>query len=103
MNEDRYYLLPIHLLEGFVSRVTGKKIFTFVYRKDRKVSEAQIVNVSMDAEITTLKREFARLLDELRATKDKMEVSAYGVSEFITYLYIRTGQRRDYFRESAEF
>lgn len=103
MTEDKHYILPSFLIEGFASRVVGQKIATFVYRKDQKALETNIINVSADADMTPLETEFARLFDDLRKMKDRMEVSNSRTSELIAFLCMRTGQHRNSFRESSEF
>jgi hypothetical protein len=69
MAGNRQHIFPRFLLKGFASRVAGREVFAWVYRKEAKVFETNIINigveknfygregdVSADAEITNLER-----------------------------------------------
>ncbi|MGA9771417.1 MAG: DUF4238 domain-containing protein [Blastocatellia bacterium] len=116
MAGKRQHIFPRFLLKGFASRISGEEVFTWVYRKEGKVFETNIINVSVeqyfygkqgevtiDAEITELESEFGILLDELRRKNDQTPVSNLKVAELVTHLCIRTKHLRDSFRESSEF
>lgn len=112
----RHHILPRFLLKGFASQINGKKVSTWVYRKNSKPFEASTKDISVekyfygkdgganvDPEITELEIEFAALLTELRGCSSKEEVNDPRVAEFITHLCTRTKHLRDSFRESTEF
>lgn len=44
----RHHILPKFLLKGFASKVDGQEVFTWVYRKEGKVFEANTLNVSVE-------------------------------------------------------
>jgi len=115
MAGDRQHILPRFLLKGLASRVTGREIFTWVYRKEEKVFEANIKNIGVernfygregeltaDAEITNLENEFGILLDKLRAKSDQTEIHDPRVAEFVAHLCVRTRHLRESFLESSE-
>jgi len=116
MAGDRHHILPRFLLKGFASRISGKEVFTWAYRKDGTIFEPNTTKisvekhfygkegeVSVDAEITDLEDEFANLLDELRAREEGIEITGLKIPEFIAHLCIRTKHLRDSFLESSEF
>jgi hypothetical protein len=115
MAGNRQHILPRFLLKGFASRVTGSEVFTWVYRKEANVFEANIINVGVeknfygregevtaDAEITNLENEFAILLDELRRKSDQSQIHDPKLAEFVAHLCVRTRHLRESFRESSE-
>ena len=115
MAGNRHHILPRFLLKGVASRVTGTEVFTWVYRKEEKVFEANIKNIGVernfygregeltaDAEITNLENEFAILLDRLRAKSDQTEIHDPRVAEFVAHLCVRTRHLRESFLESSE-
>jgi len=79
----RHHILARFLLKGFASKVSGDQTFTWVYRKEGKVFESNIINVaveryfygkegelSVDDEITEIEKTFAPLLSSLRIEED---------------------------------
>jgi uncharacterized protein DUF4238 len=104
----RHHILPRFLLKGFASKVVGHEVFTWVYRKEGKVFEANIVNVgvekhfygkegelNVDDEITDVERSFAILLDELRRKDNVYEIRDPKMAEFVGHLSGRTKHLRD--------
>lgn len=116
MEAIRQHVLPRFLLKGFASRIRGGKVFTWVYRKQGKISEHNIKNVgfenyfygkeggtTVDAEITDLEQKYAEPLDGLREMEGEIESFRMAMSDFITHLTIRTKHFRDSVRESSDF
>jgi hypothetical protein len=112
----RQHILPRFLLKGFASRIQGKEIYTWVYARERKPFQTNIINIgvekyfyggdgelSADEVITDFEGEYAPLLDELMAYKETVEISDLRIPNFITHLVIRTKHIRDSFRESTEY
>jgi Protein of unknown function (DUF4238) len=104
----RHHILPRFLLKGFASKVIGQEVFTWVYRKEGKFFEANIVNVdvqkhfygkegelNVDDEITDVERGFAILLDELRRKENAYEIRDSKMAEFVGHLSSRTKHLRD--------
>jgi hypothetical protein len=104
----RHHILPRFLLKGFASKVVGQEVFTWVYRKEGKVFEANIVNVgvekhfygkegelNVDDEITDVERDFAILLDGLRRKDDANEIRDSKIADFVGHLSSRTKHLRD--------
>jgi hypothetical protein len=116
MAGDRQHILPRFLLKGFGSRIEGKEIYTYVYRKGEQPFETNIKNaavgrnfyeikgkISVDEDITKFEGEYAPLLDELRSIPEKKEISDPRIANLITHIVARTKYIRDSFRESSEF
>ena len=112
----RQHILPRFLLKGFASQVQGKKIFTWVYRKDRKAFEASLNRVSVeryfygeagedtaDDKITSLESRYSVIIDDLRKRGDGTEIFDPRLGEIIAHLCIRTKHLRDSLRESSEY
>jgi hypothetical protein len=110
----RHHILPRFLLKGFASKVVGQEVFTWVYRKEGNVFEANIVKVgvekyfygkegelNVDDEITDIERGFAIFLDELRRQSDTCEFSDPKIAEFVGHLSSRTKHFRDSFIEMS--
>lgn len=104
----RHHILPRFLLKGFASKVVGQEVFTWVYRKEGKVFETNIINVgvekhfygkegelNVDDEITDVERGFAILLDELRRKDNAYEIQDPKMAEFVGHLSGRTKHLRD--------
>jgi hypothetical protein len=104
----RHHILPRFLLKGFASKVVGQEVFTWVYRKEGKIFEANIINVgvekhfygkegelNVDDEITDVERGFAILLDELRRNDNAYEIHNPKMAEFVGHLSSRTKHPRD--------
>lgn len=104
----RHHILPRFLLKGFASKVVGRDVFTWVYRKEGKVFEANTVNVSVekhfygkegeanvDDEITDIETGFAILLDQLRRRDDGYEILDLKIADFVGHLSSRTKHLRD--------
>ncbi|MBA3569153.1 MAG: DUF4238 domain-containing protein [Pyrinomonadaceae bacterium] len=107
---------PKFLLKGFASKVDEQEVFTWVYRKEGKVFEANTLNVSVekhfygktgelnvDDEITDIEKRFARLLDALRNEDHTCATLDPNLPEFVGHLSSRTKHLRDSFIDSTEF
>lgn len=116
MAGDRQHILPQLLLKGFASRIKGKEIYTYVYRKGEKPFETNIKNTAVgrnfyeikgglcvDDDITKFEGEYAPLLDDLRKRPGQIEIFDPRVANLITHIVTRTKHIRDSFRESSEF
>lgn len=110
----RHHILPRFLLKGFASKVAGQEVFTWVYRREGKVFETNIVNVgvekhfygkdgerNVDDEITDIERGFAILLDQLRRKESGYEILDPKVADFVGHLSSRTKHLRDSFIETS--
>lgn len=110
----RQHIIPRFLLKGFASKTVGKEVFTWVFRAEGKRFESNIINVgvekyfygkdgddTVDDEITDIEREFAILLDKLRAYDHGMKIVSPKIAEFICHLAIRTKHLRDSLIEST--
>jgi len=112
----RHHILPRFLLRGFASKVIGDQTFTWVYRKEGKVFESNIINVaveryfygkdgelSVDDEITEIEKTFAPLLTSLRREEDGYDIVDPKISEFVGHLTSRTTHLRESFIASTGF
>ena len=116
MAGDRQHILPRFLLKGFASREKRKRLYTWVYSKEREPFETNIINVgvekffyggdgqlNVDDGITDFEAEYAPLLDELREHKGQVEISDPKIANLITHFVVRTKHIRDSYRESIEY
>lgn len=107
MAGHRHHILPRFLLKGFASRKNSNESFVWVYRKNTKPFEGNIVNVSVenhfygrdgetnsDDEITKVEKPYAYLIDKLRDTTNNIESCDPQIAEFIAHLIIRTKNLR---------
>jgi hypothetical protein len=112
----RHHILPRFLLKGFASKVVADQVFTWVYRKNGKVFESNIINVAVeryfygkggelnvDDEITEIENTFAPFLTSLRREEDGYYIVDPKMSEFVGHLTSRTKHLRDSFIESTGF
>src|ERR1051325_10232778 len=112
MSGKRQHILPRFWQNGFASRVQGKKIFTYVYRKGGNHFETTVENVglenyfygkpgeiSADEEITKIEGGYAQLTTQLRNEPDGARVTDLRVPDFVAHLTVRTKQLREFFRE----
>lgn len=108
MSGSRHHVIPKFLLKGFSSKVKGKEIYTWFYRKDKEPFETTIKNisvarnfygkegeVSVDCEITYLESRYAQLIDKLRNQDGLQEIFDPKLPEFIAHLCVRTKHLRD--------
>src|SRR5215207_5356474 len=95
----RHHILPRFLLKGFASKVVADQVFTWVYRKNGKVFESNIINVAVeryfygkggelnvDDEITEIENTFAPFLTSLRREEDGYYIVDPKMSEFVGHL-----------------
>lgn len=114
MNVIRQHFLPRFLLKGFASREKGCEIHTWVYRRDGKVFEANIMKVgtekhfyglsgenTVDAKITEAENEYVQLIEKLRGWEDPRSVDDERIPYFITHLSIRTRSIQESFAQTA--
>lgn len=114
MAGTRHHILPRFLQKGFASKIVGREVFTWVYRKE-KVFEANIINVSVerhfygkegelnvDNEITEIEYDFAKLLDQLRSKDNAYKILNTEIADFVGHLSMRTKHLRDSLIESSD-
>lgn len=111
----RHHILPRFLLKGFASKIAGQEVFTWVYRQEGKIFEANTKNVSVekhfygregelnvDDEITEIEKNFAYLLDKLRSQDNGFEILDTKIADFVGHLSIRTKHLRDSLIETSD-
>lgn len=110
----RQHILPRFLLKGFASRTNKREVYTWVYQKDVKCYETNIINVAVgrkfygeegegtaDGKITDFEGQFAPLLDQMRSLKHGEDVERSEAAEFVSHMEIRTKHIRDSFQNSV--
>lgn len=115
MSGKNQHYIPRFILRGFASKIRGDKVFTWFYRKGHEAVEVPTTSIffekhfygtetdsEVDDQITSLERQYAMLLRQLRETADKTEVSCTQIVELVTHLSIRTKHMRESFQESLE-
>ena len=115
MGGDRQHVLPKFLLKGFSNRTEGNKYYTWVYRKNAKPFETNIINVgvfkgfysqgddsSTDDVITDMEGVFAADLEEIRQFNSSTDLKDTKIAEFTSHLEIRTQHVRNSFHESFD-
>ncbi|HEV2864234.1 MAG TPA: DUF4238 domain-containing protein [Pyrinomonadaceae bacterium] len=121
MAGTRHHILPRFLLKGFASKVISKAnkkddVFVWVFRKEAKPFESNIVNVGVekhfygregelnaDDEMTSIESGFAISLDVLREQGDGYRIVDEKVIEFIVHLTARTKHLRDTIIDTGSF
>lgn len=111
----RQHILPRFLLKGFASRTNKNKVYAWVYQKDGRCYEPNIINIAVgrkfygedgegtaDGKITDFEGQFAPLLDQMRSLKHGEEVDRLEVAEFVSHMEIRTKHIRDSFQKPTE-
>ncbi|MBU2516733.1 MAG: DUF4238 domain-containing protein [Proteobacteria bacterium] len=106
----RQHILPRFLLKGFASRTNKNKVYAWVYQKDGRCYEPNIINIAVgrkfygedgegtaDGKITDFEGQFAPLLDQMRYLKHGEEVDRSEAAEFVSHMEIRTKHIRDSF------
>jgi Protein of unknown function (DUF4238) len=107
MSGKRQHFVPQFLQNGFVSHSNGDEAFTWVYRKNSKPFNANIINVGVegyfysqdgdnqvDDEITNLETRFAALVNSLRAGNTEAISNTEAIAEMISHFEIRTRHLR---------
>lgn len=107
MGGDRQHFLPRFLMKGFASRIDGKKVFVWLYRKDAVAREESTRNVGLkrgfyetgqdtaDPEITAAEGPMGDLVHHLRDLPTGSTVDGAEVSEMVAHLVARTKHIRD--------
>ncbi len=103
MAGERQHIIPRFLQRGFASKIEGKKVFTWFYRKDGSCLELSTRDVflekffykndqgiSVDEEITKIEKGFALMLEEIRKQEHGVELNQHNIPEFIAHMCIRT-------------
>lgn len=110
MAGDRQHFLPRFLMKGFASRVEGKKVFVWLYRKGAAPREESTRNIGLekgfyqtsqdtaDPDITAAEGSMVELVDHLRGLPTGSAADDVGVPEVIAHLVART----KHIRESVE-
>ncbi|MGQ4646574.1 DUF4238 domain-containing protein [Lyngbya aestuarii] len=111
------HFLPQFLQKGFSSRVNGKEIYTWVYRRGTSPFESNIKNIgssryfygnpneelSVDPEITKQETKFANYIEKLRNKSEELELEKSIITEFVTHLIIRTQFIRTSLSQSIDY
>lgn len=109
MAGDRQHFLPRFLMKGFASRLDGRKVFVWLYRKNATPREESTRNIGLkkgfyetdqdtaDPEITAAEGPMGVLVDRLRGLPTGSTVDGMDVSEMVAHLVARTKHIRDSF------
>jgi hypothetical protein len=107
MAGDRQHFLPRFLMKGFASRVDGRKVFVWLYRKDANPREESTRNIGLekgfyetgqdtaDPEITAAEGPMVELVDHLRGLPNGSAADGVGVPEMVAHRVARTKHLRD--------
>ena len=103
-------------MKGFASKVIGKEVFVWHYRKDGKYIEANTRKVGaerefygnpsgvfVDDQITKIEQEHSQIFDRLRAKPTSGRVTDPKFPELIAHLSVRTRFLRQSITDSLEF
>lgn len=115
MSGKRQHFIPRFLQQGFASHTDGEKFFTWVYRKNTKPFNTNLINVGVekffyndqsdsiaDDNITQAEQSYSTLINSLKA-------GAYGqvsnslIPEFIAHLEVRTRHFRENFFNLSDY
>jgi len=115
MSGKRQHFIPRFLQEGFASHVNNDGVFTWLYRKNARPVNTNIVNVGVesffytdgsdtkaDDMITVAEEAFSNLVKELR-TSSPMRLSDPQIPELIAHLEIRTRHLRQSFLQVGDY
>lgn len=117
MAGKRHHIIPRFLQKGFASRIDGKNVFTWFYRKNLEPREFNTLNtfvenyfygkegeLNADVEITNLETsDFSPLLDNLRILEGSVDSFRSQIAGFISNLTVRTKLLRNSFIESSNY
>jgi hypothetical protein len=117
MAGKRQHFIPQFIQSGFASHVSGDEIYTWVYRKDAKPFNTNIMNVGVegyfysqdgdnqvDDEITEAERSrFAVLVNTLRNSTRDVTVDPIEIAELIVHLEARTRHFRQTILNTSEY
>lgn len=115
MSGKRQHFVPRFLQEGFASHANRGEVFTWLYRKNARPINTNIINVGVeglfytdgsdtkaDDLITTAEEIFNNLVKELR-TSSPMRVSDPRIPELIVHLEVRTRHLRQSFLRAGDY
>jgi hypothetical protein len=107
MSGKRQHFVPQFLQNGFISHFNGDEAFTWVYRKNSKPFNTNIINVGvegyfysqdgdnqLDDEITSLETRFDTLTNSLRAGSEEAISDTEAIAEMISHFEVRTRHLR---------
>jgi len=110
----RQHFVPRFLQRGFASHMNKDEVFTWVYRKDAKPFNTNIVNVGveglfysqdgdnqLDDEITEAEDRYGALIDALRNDAEGTTPDADALAELLAHLEVRTRHLRQNFSSTA--
>jgi Protein of unknown function (DUF4238) len=117
MAGKRQHFIPQFIQSGFASHVSGDEIYTWVYRKEAKPFNTNIINVGVegyfysqdgdnqvDEEITEAEMSrFALLINTLRNSKGEVTVDPIEIAELIVHLEVRTRHFRQTILNTIEY
>jgi len=107
MSGKRQHFIPRFLLEGFASHTSGDSVFTWVYRKDSRPFNTNIINIGVegyfytdgndtqaDDMITEAEKTFSSLVQKLRSMPH-MTVNDSQIPNLIAHFEVRTRHLRE--------
>jgi Protein of unknown function (DUF4238) len=117
MAGKRQHFIPQFIQSGFASHVSGDEIYTWVYRKEAKPFNTNIINVGVegyfysqdgdnqvDDEITEAEMSrFALLINTLRNSNGEVTVDPTEIAELIVHLEVRTRSFRQTILNTFEY
>ncbi len=115
MSGIRQHFIPRFLQNGFVSRVVGDQIYTWVFTKDRPTFETNTINSGVskffytekdnsetDDIITDLEKSFYELVQSIRSGS-KVALSDILLPDFFAHMEVRTKHFRSSFHNASEY
>jgi len=115
MQGKRQHVIPRFLLKGFQSKSEGRKIYCWVFPKEGKAYETNIINIAIEKEFYTQKNDavvdkvitnaeqgFSILIKELRKIKNNSSIQDNRVPLFLAHLEIRTRHLRNFILKSGD-
>jgi Protein of unknown function (DUF4238) len=117
MAGKRQHFIPQFIQSGFASHVSGDEVYTWVYRKEAKPFNTNIINVGVegyfysqegdnqvDDEITEAERSrFAVLVNTLRNSTGDVTVDPIEIAELIAHFEVRTRNFRQTILNTSEY
>jgi Protein of unknown function (DUF4238) len=117
MAGKRQHFIPQFIQSGFASHVSGDEVYTWVYRKDAKPFNTNIMNVGvegyfysqdgdnqLDDEITEAERSrFSVLVNSLRNSTGDVLADPIEIAELIVHLEARTRHFRQTILNTSEY
>ena len=116
MSGKRQHYIPRMLLRNFFSRIVKEEFYTWVYRKNSKEYESNIINVGvegyfyaresdteLDDMITNDEGGMSKTLDDLLNSSVGEHVSCFKVSEMVTNFEVRTRHLRQNLLQTGDY